>query len=113
MTTEHFAIELFGKVPHRKSQLAASVAAEKAQRKKEQKEEAMLRKVNDSFKIIKDEPRDGNDFDEEKRISKREKSLRKKRKQDDLSDDDTEVKMTEPSRYKKGDTLHSLLHKKP
>lgn len=75
--------------------------AEKAQRKKELKEEAKLRKANESFKVVLEDPTEKSEDEEERRIRKKEKKLRKKRKQEDLSDDDTEVKMTESSRYKK------------
>lgn len=103
-TTQQFAFELFNKVPRKQSKSAAAAAAlaEKAQRKKELKEEARLRKANESFKVVLEEPTaDQEEDEEERRIRKKEKKLRKKRRQDDLSDDDTEVKMTESSRYKK------------
>ncbi|GAN06519.1 adenosinetriphosphatase [Mucor ambiguus] len=103
-TTQQFALELFNKVPRKQSKSAAAAAAlaEKAQRKKELKEEARLRKANESFKVVLEEPTaDQEEDEEERRIRKKEKKLRKKRRQEDLSDDDTEVKMTESSRYKK------------
>lgn len=103
-TTQQFALELFNKVPRKQSKSAAAAAAlaEKAQRKKELKEEARLRKANESFKVVLEEPiADQEEDEEERRIRKKEKKLRKKRRQEDLSDDDTEVKMTESSRYKK------------
>lgn len=66
------------------------------------KEEAKLRKANETLKVVLDEPVAHDEQDEEeRRIRKKEKKLRKKRRQEDLSDDDTEVKMTESSRYKK------------
>jgi hypothetical protein len=98
--TQQFAFELYGKVPHKqsKSAIAAAALAEKAQRKKELLEEAKLRKANESFKVVLEEPK--SEDDEERRLRKKEKKLRKKRRQEDLSDDDTEVKTTDTRRNK-------------
>ncbi|KAI9361809.1 hypothetical protein BD770DRAFT_11885 [Pilaira anomala] len=99
-STQRFATELYGKVPHKqsKSAVAAAAAAEKAQRKKELQEEAKLRKANESFKVVLEETPE--EDEEERKIRKKEKKLRKKRRQEDLSDDDTEVKMTDNRRNK-------------
>lgn len=102
---QRFAYELFGRVPHKQSKSAAAAAAAeaKAQRKREEKEAAKLRKANESFRTILEEPADTSlDKDEERRLKKKEKKLRKKRKQESAweSDDDTEVKTTERKRRK-------------
>ncbi|GAA5810590.1 hypothetical protein MFLAVUS_004013 [Mucor flavus] len=102
-STQQFAFELYGKVPHKQSKSAANAAAlaEKAQRKKELQEEQKLRKANESFKVVLEESKqDEVEDEEERRIRKKEKKLRKKRRQEDLSDDDTEVKMTDSRRNK-------------
>lgn len=64
------------------------------------KEEAKLRKANENFKVMLEEPQ--SEDDEERRIRKKEKKLRKKRRQEDLSDDDTEIKTTDTRRSKHG-----------
>ncbi|KAI8148616.1 hypothetical protein BJV82DRAFT_270446 [Fennellomyces sp. T-0311] len=91
-----FAHELFGRVPHKQTASAAAAQAAKAQRKKEEKEAAKLRKANESFRTLLEEPPQ-QDLEEERRLRKMEKKLRKKQKrekQESLSDDDTEIKTT-------------------
>ncbi|KAG0181537.1 hypothetical protein DFQ29_008001 [Apophysomyces sp. BC1021] len=100
-----FAHELFARVPHKhSSSTAAAAAAAKAQRKKEEKEAAKLRKANESFKTLLDDPVEVDaDRDEERRLRKKEKKLRRKQREESAwgSDDDTEITTTERERKRR------------
>ncbi|KAI9495489.1 hypothetical protein BDB00DRAFT_235398 [Zychaea mexicana] len=111
-SARRFALELYGRVPHKQSTsvAAAAAVAAKAQRKKEEKEAAKLRKANASFQTLLEEPthtRDDDQDDDQRRLRKMEKKLRKKQKREKeesnalMSDDDTEIKTTARDRKRK------------
>lgn len=89
-------------MPHKQASVAQSAAAAaRAQRKKEEKEAAKLRRANESYRTLLEEPTgnvDVNADDEERRLRKKEKKLRKKQKQDLenlwASDEEVEIKTT-------------------
>lgn len=99
-STQQFCSDLFGRVPREqpRSRTTAAAIAEKQARKREAKEQAKLRKANESFQVLLEDDQQLDESSDD--IRKKEKKIRKKRKQDDLSDDDTEVKTTD--RRKRG-----------
>ncbi|KAG1524521.1 hypothetical protein G6F52_004122 [Rhizopus delemar] len=94
-STQQFCSDLFGRVPREqpRSRTTAAAIAEKQARKREAKEQAKLRKANESFQVLLEDDQQLDESSDD--IRKKEKKIRKKRKQDDLSDDDTEVKTTD------------------
>lgn len=94
--TQQFCSNLFTRVPRKQTAKKKAIEEEKQAKRKEEREQAKLRKANEAFQILMDDV----SIEENKDIRKKEKKLRKKRKQEDLSDDDTEVKTTD--RKKRG-----------
>jgi pre-mRNA-splicing factor ATP-dependent RNA helicase DHX16 len=95
--TQAFAVELFGRVPRKQSKSEAAVHAEKVKRKQESKERSQLRKANENFSLLLEEP--ANEDLDDRKLKKKEKKIRKKRRHDSESEeDDTQVKSTEKRR---------------